>query len=237
MISRMFPQGREHRKQEIKFEKLQLLLCQNMPYCLDEHDMLLRLQQSIRCLGKGFDTSDHIRGPYANVNTTYDRYLDSRNGRAGNNSDVQEEEEQHNKGQCDLFDNPTQKPASLQVWMIGKLTVMGMPTVVIKSLLDVVRITAAHVYVNAAQLDLVLLVDFKENMMIDNALWEVIENGETLAKTKIIKGVMAEMPITTAEEKAQRRLEVLRKLIGQLSKRDSGRNLQSYKKDLKEILS
>ncbi|GJX66810.1 putative ribonuclease H-like domain-containing protein [Tanacetum coccineum] len=44
--------------------------------------------------------------------------------------------------------------------------------------------------------------------MIDNALWEVIENGETLAKTKIIKGVMAEMPITTAEEKAQRRLEV-----------------------------
>ncbi|GKC76985.1 hypothetical protein Tco_1127759 [Tanacetum coccineum] len=44
--------------------------------------------------------------------------------------------------------------------------------------------------------------------MIDYALWEVIENGSTLPKTKIMEGVMIEMPITTAEEKAQRRLEV-----------------------------
>ncbi|GJW72672.1 putative ribonuclease H-like domain-containing protein [Tanacetum coccineum] len=44
--------------------------------------------------------------------------------------------------------------------------------------------------------------------MIDYALWEVIENGATLPKTKIVEGVMTEMPITTAEEKAQRRLEV-----------------------------
>ncbi|GJV98897.1 hypothetical protein Tco_1554149 [Tanacetum coccineum] len=44
--------------------------------------------------------------------------------------------------------------------------------------------------------------------MIDYALWEVIENGATLLKTKIMKGVMTEMPITNAEEKAQRRLEV-----------------------------
>nr|GEU73599.1 hypothetical protein [Tanacetum cinerariifolium] len=44
--------------------------------------------------------------------------------------------------------------------------------------------------------------------MIDYALWEVIENGETLPKTKIMEGVMTEMPITTAEEKAQRILEV-----------------------------
>ncbi|GJR18537.1 hypothetical protein Tco_0967064 [Tanacetum coccineum] len=43
---------------------------------------------------------------------------------------------------------------------------------------------------------------------IDYALWEVIENGATLPKTKIMEGVMIEMPITTAEEKAQRRLEV-----------------------------
>ncbi|GJZ03825.1 hypothetical protein Tco_0537100 [Tanacetum coccineum] len=35
----------------------------------------------------------------------------------------------------------------------------------IKILLDVVRITAAHIYVNAAQLELVLLRDFKENML------------------------------------------------------------------------
>ncbi|GJY57907.1 hypothetical protein Tco_0457799 [Tanacetum coccineum] len=44
--------------------------------------------------------------------------------------------------------------------------------------------------------------------MIDYALWEVIENGATLPKTKIVEGVMTEIPITTAEEKAQRRLEV-----------------------------
>ncbi|GJX64862.1 hypothetical protein Tco_0299205 [Tanacetum coccineum] len=35
----------------------------------------------------------------------------------------------------------------------------------IKSLFDVVRIIAAHVCVNAAQLELVLLRDFKENML------------------------------------------------------------------------
>ncbi|GKA53764.1 hypothetical protein Tco_0747079 [Tanacetum coccineum] len=44
--------------------------------------------------------------------------------------------------------------------------------------------------------------------MIDYALWEVIENGATLPKTKIMEGVMTEMPITYAEEKAQRRLDV-----------------------------
>ncbi|GJW01322.1 hypothetical protein Tco_1556573 [Tanacetum coccineum] len=44
--------------------------------------------------------------------------------------------------------------------------------------------------------------------MIDYALWEVIENGATLPKTTTVEGVVTEMPITTAEEKAQRRLEV-----------------------------
>ncbi|GKA47252.1 hypothetical protein Tco_0740135 [Tanacetum coccineum] len=44
--------------------------------------------------------------------------------------------------------------------------------------------------------------------MIDYALWEVIENGATLPKTKLMEGVMTEMPITSTEEKATRRLEV-----------------------------
>ncbi|GJX03328.1 putative ribonuclease H-like domain-containing protein [Tanacetum coccineum] len=44
--------------------------------------------------------------------------------------------------------------------------------------------------------------------VIDYALWEVIENGATLPKTTTVEGVLLEMPITTAEEKAQRRLEV-----------------------------
>ncbi|GJU82071.1 ribonuclease H-like domain-containing protein [Tanacetum coccineum] len=44
--------------------------------------------------------------------------------------------------------------------------------------------------------------------MIDYALWEVIENGATLPKTVVVKGVEKVMPITSAEDKAQRRLEV-----------------------------
>ncbi|GJW77780.1 hypothetical protein Tco_0139462 [Tanacetum coccineum] len=44
--------------------------------------------------------------------------------------------------------------------------------------------------------------------MIDYALWEVIENGATLPKTQMVEGVMKVMPITTAEEKAMRRLKV-----------------------------
>nr|GEU60981.1 ribonuclease H-like domain-containing protein [Tanacetum cinerariifolium] len=43
--------------------------------------------------------------------------------------------------------------------------------------------------------------------MIDYALWEVIKNDATLQKTQVVKGVTKEVPITTAEEKAQRRLE------------------------------
>ncbi|GKA61964.1 hypothetical protein Tco_0761483 [Tanacetum coccineum] len=44
--------------------------------------------------------------------------------------------------------------------------------------------------------------------MIDYALWEVIKNGATLPKTTIVEGVVIVMPITTAKEKAQRRLEM-----------------------------
>ncbi|GJU32004.1 putative ribonuclease H-like domain-containing protein [Tanacetum coccineum] len=44
--------------------------------------------------------------------------------------------------------------------------------------------------------------------MIDYALWEVIENGVTLPKTAVVEGVEKVMPITSAKDKAQRRLEV-----------------------------
>ncbi|GKD70297.1 ribonuclease H-like domain-containing protein [Tanacetum coccineum] len=44
--------------------------------------------------------------------------------------------------------------------------------------------------------------------MIDYALWEVIENGATLPKTTIVEGKEQVTPITSAEDKAQRRLEV-----------------------------
>ncbi|GJT97302.1 hypothetical protein Tco_1092820 [Tanacetum coccineum] len=44
--------------------------------------------------------------------------------------------------------------------------------------------------------------------MIDYTLWEVIENGATLPKTTIMKGKEQVTPITSAEDKAQRRLKV-----------------------------
>ncbi|GJT12559.1 retrovirus-related pol polyprotein from transposon TNT 1-94, partial [Tanacetum coccineum] len=44
--------------------------------------------------------------------------------------------------------------------------------------------------------------------MIDYALWEVIENRNTAPKTTVVEGVEKVMPPTTAEEKAQKRLEV-----------------------------
>ncbi|GJV71503.1 putative ribonuclease H-like domain-containing protein [Tanacetum coccineum] len=175
------------------------------------------------------------------------------------------------------------------------------PTVIafvgIKSLLDAVGITAAYVCVNAAHMDLVLLMNFKENMlcsyycwckvttastkllllkvktafevnaaemlqllrlinmdqdsahmvavskvpmlkpgeyeiwkmrieqyiqMIYYALWEVIKNGATLPKIKIVEGVMIEMPITNTKEKAQRRLE---RFGGNAATRKTQRNL------------
>ncbi|GKA93358.1 putative RNA-directed DNA polymerase [Tanacetum coccineum] len=126
-----------------------------------------------------------------------------------------------------------------QGWYIEQLNInnafLHAQSVGIKSLLNVVRITAAQVYVNNA-----LMKSFAKRHgsrfcthaaskvpmlkpgeyeiwririeqyihMIDYALWEVIENVATLPKTTTVEGVMIEMPITIAEEKAQRRLEV-----------------------------
>ncbi|GKA77261.1 hypothetical protein Tco_0783722 [Tanacetum coccineum] len=42
----------------------------------------------------------------------------------------------------------------------------------------------------------------------DYALWEVIENGATLPKTQVVEGVTTVMPITSAKDKATRRLEL-----------------------------
>ncbi|GJV82315.1 ribonuclease H-like domain-containing protein [Tanacetum coccineum] len=44
--------------------------------------------------------------------------------------------------------------------------------------------------------------------MVDYALWEVIENGNTAPKTTLLEGVEKVIPPTTTEEKAQRRLEL-----------------------------
>ncbi|GKD76037.1 hypothetical protein Tco_1334319, partial [Tanacetum coccineum] len=44
--------------------------------------------------------------------------------------------------------------------------------------------------------------------IIDYALWEVIENGNSTPKTTVVEGVEKVIPPTTVEEKAQKRLEV-----------------------------
>ncbi|GKB17421.1 hypothetical protein Tco_0851344 [Tanacetum coccineum] len=58
--------------------------------------------------------------------------------------------------------------------------------------------------------------------MIDYALWEVIENGATLPKIVVVEGVEKMMPITSAEDKAQRRLEDAKKLLEAIEKRFGG---------------
>nr|GEU45097.1 ribonuclease H-like domain-containing protein [Tanacetum cinerariifolium] len=101
----------------------------------------------------------------------------------------------------------------------------------IKSLIDVVGITAAHVFVNTAQMELVLLKNFNEKytkclLLVEvktartkvndasristasakvTTASEVIENGATLPKTQVVESVTTVMPITTVEQKAQRR--------------------------------
>nr|GEV24475.1 retrovirus-related Pol polyprotein from transposon TNT 1-94 [Tanacetum cinerariifolium] len=58
--------------------------------------------------------------------------------------------------------------------------------------------------------------------MIDYALWDVIENGASLPKTKIVEGVITELPIIAAEEKAQRRLKDAKKLMEAVENRFGG---------------
>nr|GEV95463.1 hypothetical protein [Tanacetum cinerariifolium] len=62
---------------------------------------------------------------------------------------------------------------------------------------------------------------------IDYELWEVIENGASSPKTKVVKGVTTEVPITTAEEKAQRRLELLEAIEKRFSKNAATKKTQS----------
>ncbi|GJW23424.1 hypothetical protein Tco_0034046 [Tanacetum coccineum] len=72
------------------------------------------------------------------------------------------------------------------------------------------------------------LYSFNEYVIIDYALWEVIENGATLPKTTIVDGVMIEMPITTVKENPHRILEDAKKLLEAVEKR-FGRNASTKK--------
>ncbi|GJR05880.1 hypothetical protein Tco_0528864 [Tanacetum coccineum] len=72
--------------------------------------------------------------------------------------------------------------------------------------------------------------------MIDYALWEVIENGATLPKTITLEGVVTVMPITIAEEKAQRRLEVKARSTLMMGIPNKHQLKFNYIKDAKKLL-
>ncbi|GJR43916.1 hypothetical protein Tco_1312019 [Tanacetum coccineum] len=86
----------------------------------------------------------------------------------------------------------------------------------IKSLLKVTAAKNLHIWWLHPRFQCSNLVSFDVKrmrieqyiQMIDYALWEVIENGNTAPKTTVVEGVEKVIPPTTAEEKAQKRLEV-----------------------------
>ncbi|GJT30833.1 putative ribonuclease H-like domain-containing protein [Tanacetum coccineum] len=99
------------------------------------------------------------------------------------------------------------------------VTAAKLMLLVYKLLLLVLKVNVASIKVTTAQ-RLRLLKEFllmeQYIQMIDYALWEVIENGATLKKTQVLEGVTTVMPITSTEDKAQRRLEVkARKMLDQ----------------------
>ncbi|GJZ44056.1 hypothetical protein Tco_0591311 [Tanacetum coccineum] len=71
--------------------------------------------------------------------------------------------------------------------------------------------------------------------MIDCALWEVIKNGATLLK-KFVEGVMTELPITSAKEKAQKRLEVKARITLMMSIPNEHQLKFNSIKDAKKLL-
>ncbi|GJT83099.1 ribonuclease H-like domain-containing protein [Tanacetum coccineum] len=76
----------------------------------------------------------------------------------------------------------------------------------IKSLLNAASITTSYIRVNAAQLDM----DQDSAHMVAASKVPMLkpDNGATLPKTVVVEGVEKVMPITSAEDKGQRRLEV-----------------------------
>ncbi|GKB28229.1 ribonuclease H-like domain-containing protein [Tanacetum coccineum] len=77
-----------------------------------------------------------------------------------------------------------------------------------KCLLLLVQNSSAEVNVASENMFEVTTTSEYQVNATDYALWEVIENGATLPKTTTVEGVVRVMAIITAEEKAQRRLEV-----------------------------
>ncbi|GJT10295.1 ribonuclease H-like domain-containing protein [Tanacetum coccineum] len=82
----------------------------------------------------------------------------------------------------------------------------------IKSLLEVTAVKLMLLVQKLLLLVLKVNAAEDEDWMIDYALWEVIENGNSAQKTTVVEGVEKVIPPTTVEEKAQKRLEVKAKI-------------------------
>ncbi|GJT53912.1 ribonuclease H-like domain-containing protein [Tanacetum coccineum] len=67
-------------------------------------------------------------------------------------------------------------------------------------------------------------------------MWEVIENGATLPKKAVVEGVEKVMPITSAEDKAQRRLEVKAKSTLMMGIPNEHQLKFNFIKDAKKLL-
>nr|GEW52999.1 putative reverse transcriptase domain-containing protein [Tanacetum cinerariifolium] len=95
-----------------------------------------------------------------------------------------------------------------------------------KSHLNAVGITATCIDVNTTQVE----VSTAEDMVSDSAYMMIAskvpmlkpENGPTLLKTQVVKGDITLMPITSVEDKAQRRLEDAKQLMEAIEKRFGG---------------
>ncbi|GJX63275.1 hypothetical protein Tco_0296175 [Tanacetum coccineum] len=61
--------------------------------------------------------------------------------------------------------------------------------------------------------------------MVDYSLWDVIENGNAPPVTKVVEGVETIISPATAEEKAQRRLELKKRFGGNAATKKTQRNL------------
>nr|GEW42931.1 hypothetical protein [Tanacetum cinerariifolium] len=70
--------------------------------------------------------------------------------------------------------------------------------------------------------------------MMDYALWEVIENDATFPKTQVVEGVTTVMPITSVEDKAQRRNKAN---LDTMSMDDLYNNLKVYEPEFKGMSS
>ncbi|GJT45968.1 hypothetical protein Tco_0954683 [Tanacetum coccineum] len=112
--------------------------------------------------------------------------------------------------------NSDVKNNSSETKLWGRLLERFQEDAKIKRLLDDLRVTATQ--------------------MIDYALWEVLDNGTTLLKTQVVEGVTKLLPITYAEDKAQRRLEVKARSILMMGIPNEHQLKFNFIKDAKQLL-